>query len=114
MDKWRQFQAIHFDLNFFDQECCNTQSFKSVGEILSVSIQMKAIEQCFPVQGASNFWVLMSVKSFKCQINWNIKPQAAEASHVSSNFPVAQFIRASYWHRGVLGSNPIEFKPWVF
>ena len=69
MDKWQQFQAIHFDLNFFDQECCNTQSFKSVGEILSVSIQMKAIEQCFPVQGASNFWVLMSVKSFKCQIN---------------------------------------------
>ena len=56
----------HFYLNFFDQECCNTQSFKSVGEILSVSIQMKATEQCFPVQGASNSWVLMSVKSFKC------------------------------------------------
>ena len=48
------------------------------------------------------------------QINWNMKPQAAEAIHMSSNFPVAQLIRASYWHCGSWVQTPFNLSPEFF
>ena len=115
-------RPFHFEVNSSMVQYSMDEMIGKVNKIMNWKYEIKW--SCDPhsykhnfsncVENSEKFRTSIGFQPVTSQINWNMKPQAAEASHVSSNFPVAQLIRASYWHRVVLGSNPIEFKSWVF